>query len=212
MTLLSLKHTAQPALKQFGTTRFRLSSLLETNISMPQLMAALLTTGGLGLTHQSSAIAQVTINRDAVTGAVRVNQNVYTIDTGSLTNSSNIPLPALLPADTDFGNPIRVTEDGRLAPNSIILGTNANYIRDNFTNTINGNSPGPTYQIQEGTISITTSLNLRQVPGQHAYGEGIRVRVLDANNNVNPNAVVTDGNGQVITQIFIRGDDVTVWA
>ena len=186
--------------------------LLTESIALPhftKLMAVLVTTGGIGWMLQDEAIAQVTVNRDPNTGSVSIDKNAYTLDTGNLNNDSGIPIPSELPAGTAINQAIPVIE-GTLAPNSVILGTDAAFIRRSFSETINGGAEGPSYTLQDGSIQVRTGIDLRRFPGNHSFGEGIRVRVLDADNNPIPDAVVTDGNGQRIDQVFVRGDDVTV--
>ncbi len=180
-----------------------------TSPNLYKLAAALVTTGGMGWVLQGEAIAQVTVNRDPNTGAVSIDRNAYTLDTGNLSNDSGIPLPSELPAGTAINQAVPIVE-GTLAPNSVILGTDAAFIRRSFSNTINGGADGPSYTLQDGSIQVRTGIDLRRFPGNHSFGEGIRVRVLDADNNPIPDAVVTDGNGQLIDRVFVRGDDVTV--
>ncbi|MGB3298962.1 MAG: hypothetical protein WBA76_11880, partial [Phormidesmis sp.] len=197
--------TAEVALPVFEPACF-----FADRLSILKLVATCLAAVGLGLTNQEEASAQVTINRDANTGAVRVNQNAYTIDTGSLTNTSNIPLPSSLPSRTANQQAIPTNNNGSLAPSSVIYGTDLDYVRANFSNVVNGSSPGPTYTLEDDSIKVTTGFNLEQNVGNHTFGEGISIRVLDANNNVVPDAVITDANGQVVDQVFVRGSRVTV--
>lgn len=182
----------------------------EGSALLHKLIAALVITGPLGIVGHTEAQAQATVNRDPNTGGVSINRNAYTIDTGTLTNSSNIPIPVALPARTNPGQTVPTANDGTLAPNSVILGTDLEYIRDNFGSVINGGPTGPTYTLQDSSINVTTELNLNQVVGEHAFAEGIRVRVLDADGNVVPNASVIDSNGQPVTRAFVKGDGVTV--
>ncbi len=184
-------------------------ALHKDNTQLNKLMRVLLLTGGLAIAGHKEVQAQAVVNRDANTGGVSVNRNAYTIDTGDLTNNSSIPLPVDVPAGTASGQTIPTTTDGTLAPNSVILGTDLDYIRENFGSVINSGAAGPTFTLQNGSVNVTTELNLNQDVGNHAFGEGIEVRVLDTDGNVVPGASVVDGNGQPVTRAFVRGDGVT---
>jgi len=176
---------------------------------------ALAQTAGPGGSADPSA-SQVIINRDAATGAVTVNRNAYTLETGPLLNTSNIPLPAFVPSQTAVGQSIETVTDGTLAPSSVIFGTDLDYIRENFGDAIrrNPNSPlgnrNASYTFEEGSISITTEISLERAVGDHQYGEGIELSVLDENSRVIPDAVITDSRGRSVDRIFVRGDGVTV--
>ncbi|MEM6450618.1 MAG: hypothetical protein AAF703_09925 [Cyanobacteria bacterium P01_D01_bin.105] len=204
-----------------------MSSSSNVYVKFPQLAVAVMSTGSTGLFFlQTEASAQtanpddtsaanpVTVNRDANTGAVTVDRNAYTLETGPLINTSNIPLPAFVPSEV--GEAIPPDPSGALAPSTVIFGTDSDYIRDSFNDAINSSPNNPadnssrTYTLEEGSISVTTEITLEQEPGQHTYGEGLEVRVLDSDNNVIPDAVVTDGNGQQRNRIFVRGDGVTI--
>ncbi len=107
------------------------SRSLNGNALTAQLTALVLAAVGLGLGGQS-AIAQrqqLRTVRDPNTGAVRIDQNAFDLKTGNLTNTSNIPLPAGLPTGT---SPERALDtgfvDGQLAPNSVDLTTDFNFI------------------------------------------------------------------------------------
>ncbi|MFK8186155.1 MAG: hypothetical protein AB8B99_22500 [Phormidesmis sp.] len=210
-------------------------SISDSHAKFPKIAAAL--TGGSGLFLQSlwlpteacaqtvrvgngisnqTGTDQVSVNRDANTGAVTVERNAYTLETGPLINTSNIPLPAFVPSSTAVGQPLPTVTDGALAPNSVIFGTDLDYIRANFSDAVraNGNNSAShsntLYVIENGSISVTTEITLEQAVGDHQYGEGVEIRVLDTNNNILPNAVIIDGNGQPVNRIFVRGDGVTI--
>ncbi len=159
--------------------------------------------GGLGLVGQS-AIAQtapsrsrVSVNRDDNTGAVFVDQNAFDINTGPLTNTSDIPLPTELPEETVEGQALDVDTD-RLAPNSLDISTDFEYINRAFNEIVNRDD-GPTFALQRNSIRTTTTFDLNYVPGNHAFGEGIQVTVFDQ-----------DGNVLSQERRFVRGDSVTV--
>lgn len=172
----------------------------------PRLLLALfMLAGSFGLTEQS-AIAQtapprarVTVNRDANTGEVFVDQNAFDLRTGPLTNESDVPLPGLLPETTIEGRPLPSFVDGELAPNTIDISTDFEFINRSFNEIINQDPDGPNYSLQSDSIRTTTTFDLNYVPGNHNFGEGIRVRVIDENGEV-----------RFDERRFVRGDSVTV--
>ena len=215
MLFFSRIHSPQPALavSKLAVTLLTTGStslLLTTDTLIAESSAQTIDTGSTDL------LAQAVVNRDAATGSVTVNRNAYTLETGPLLNTSNIPLPAFVPSQTAVGQPIPTLADGTLAPNSVIFGTDLDYIRANFGEAVtnNPNNPftngTPNYTFEEDSIIVTTEISLEHAVGDHQYGEGIELRVLDKNNNVVSDAVITDGNGRAISRIFVRGDGVTV--
>ncbi len=143
------------------------------------------------------AIAQPNPNvvRDS-SGAVRVDQNAFDIRTGPLTNTSNIPLPAILPATTSEGVAVPVSRGQ--APNSIEIRPNVDYINESFNTLVNQAASGTTYTLKSDTLQLSTRFSVNRRPGDHAYGEGIAVNVSG------PNGSVSDQS------IFVRGDRTTL--
>ncbi|MGB3295063.1 MAG: hypothetical protein WBB01_18940 [Phormidesmis sp.] len=161
------------------------------------LTALLMVMGSLGMGIRG-AIAQTapTVIRDS-SGAVRVDQNAFDIRTGPLTNTSRIPLPAVLPADTANRVPVPVSP-GQLAPNSIEIRSDLDYINDAFNTLVNDAADGTTYTLRSESLRLTTQFELNRRPGNHDYGEGISVNVIG------PNGVISSQS------TFIRGDRVQV--
>ena len=187
-TPLSLLHTASA----------KLFSLL--------LIASGMVVGAPGVIFfgDSSANAQsgppnVPVLRDD--GSVRVNNNARNIRTGPLINNSNIPLPDGLPQGTSNGVSIPVDRT-RLAPNTIQIRPDLPYIRENFNRIVNDRTPGTDdfqYTFQRDSLRVTTTFDLIYRQGNHNFGEGIQVRVLDAT-----------GNEKSSQTVFVRGDGVTI--
>lgn len=177
------------------------SMLLRSNAVTAQVTALALATGGLALSGQSAlAQRQVSINRDANTGAVVIDQNAFDLSTGELTNTSNIPLPGLLPTDTTEGQPLPSFVPGQLAPNSIDITTDFDFINRAFTETLNQGEGGLNYTLDRDSLTTTTEFDINYVPGDHSFGEGIQVTVFDQDGNVVQEPVTR----------FVRGDGVTV--
>jgi hypothetical protein len=176
-----------------------LVSFLQSHNFIVGLATLLLATGGLALSG-SGAIAQVTINRDSATGSVDIDRNAFDIRTGPLTNTSNVPLPSELPTRIIEGVAVPV-ETPRLAPNSIDIRNDFDYINQSFNDSLNQGqgSNGLNYNLQRESLRTTTDFELRYIPGQHNFGEGIRVTVRDAGGNV----VSSETR-------FVRGDAVTI--
>ncbi|MGB3298961.1 MAG: hypothetical protein WBA76_11875 [Phormidesmis sp.] len=180
---------------------FLLVRLLQGNALAPYVAAALLAAGGLGLSGQSALAQRASVIRDANTGAVDVDQNAFDIRTGPLTNTSNIPLPKDLPLDTQEGRELPVGfVDGQLAPNSLDITTNYDFVERSFNDALNGpdGSEGPQYSLQRDSLKTTTRFNLNYVRGDHKFAEGIQVTVLNA-----------DGSVKSTETKFVRGDGVT---
>ena len=154
--------------------------------------------GGMPAIAQNTNPPNIPIRLDD--GSVRVNNNARNIRTGPLRNSSNIPLPTLLPPDTQESRPVP-TDRSRQAPNTIQIRPDLPYIQENFEQLVNGaNSTNNDYTFQRDSLRITTTFNLEYRQGNHGFGEGIQVRVLDAT-----------GNERDLPQtVYVRGDGVTV--
>lgn len=168
-----------------------------------RLATLLLLASGFGV-GMPSAIAQdapANVPVRSEDGTVRVNNNARDIQTGPLQNQSNIPLPSSLPLTTNDGVGIPV-DRSRQAPNTIQIRPNLPYIQDNFNRIVNERPPASNnvqYNFQRDSLQITTTFDLLYREGNHGFGEGIQVRVLDANGNP---------RGETQT-VFVRGDGVT---
>jgi hypothetical protein len=158
-------------------------------------------TGGLGLLAgglAESAIAQSppNLNYEPNTGVVEVDNNAFDIRTGSFENGSNIPLPTILPRERieAVSQPLSPT---RLAPNSIEISPDVNYVNSSFNELLNAEAQGVSYELQPESLRLNTQFGLERFRGSHDYGEGIE-------------ATVTGPDGQVISNesAFIRGDKV----
>ncbi len=167
-----------------------------------QLLALLATTGPLSLMTQGAMAQSVTdgglgrsLTRDSETGAVRIDNNSFLIETGPLTNTSNIPLPSALPSQVIQRQAIPVDRT-RLAPNSIEFRANSDYIESAFEDAIDG---GASYVLDAGSLQLTTGFNVEQRIGDHAFGEGIE-------------AIVVNGNGDELSRedAFVRGGQVQI--
>lgn len=205
MTILSTPSTHAPRVCTASNgTSTGFSRLLKDATFIPKLIAIFLMTGGLGLGLQEGAIAQ-TVTRDPNTGSVSIPRNAFDLETGPLGNSSNIPLPSLLPETVSPGKAVPTNNTGGLAnaqaPNSVNLRTNIQYVEDNFPNAIDPNAgPGTSYRLDRNSITTTTTFEIKQRPNDHSFAEGIEVTVLDANGNP------VEGTTQTR---FVKGDKVT---
>jgi len=168
----------------------------------PTAIALLVATGGLSLTAQGAMAQSVTdgglgrnLTRNSETGAVRIDNNSFIIQTGPLTNTSNIPLPSALPAQVIQRQPIPV-DRSRLAPNTLEFTTNSAYIEGAFEDAIGGEAG---YVLNVDSLQLTTEFDVNQRVGDHAFGEGIE-------------AIVVDGNGNEISReaAFVRGGRVRI--
>ncbi|MEM9152400.1 MAG: hypothetical protein AAGB19_18355, partial [Cyanobacteria bacterium P01_F01_bin.3] len=118
---------------------------------------------------------------------------------GALENTSNIPLPAILPEQVSEGvsQPVR---DNILAPNTVDILPDVDYINRAFNRRINNrNDSDAQYTLDVDSLQLTTEFDLNYVRGAHDYGEGIEVTVFDSDDNV-VNREST----------FVRGGRVTV--
>ncbi|MGB3768814.1 MAG: hypothetical protein WA947_19845 [Phormidesmis sp.] len=167
----------------------------------PKLATLLLTASvlgaGLPAIAQNAQPPNVPVRQND--GSVNVDNNARNIRTGPLINTSTIPLPASLPVDTQEGVSIPVDRT-RLAPNTIQIRPDLPYIRENFNRIVNSQPPGSNFQytFQRETLEIRTTFDLLYRQGNHSFGEGIQVRVLDAT-----------GNQKSTQTIFVKGDRVT---
>ena len=130
-------------------------------------------------------------------GSVRVDNNAFEIRTGPLNNSSNTPLPASLPAGTSEGVAVEV-DPTRLAPNTVEIRTDVPYIEDSLNQIVNdAEGTEARYNLQQDSLEITSTFELRQSPGHHGYGEGIEVTVISP-----------DGSRSDSQTAFVRGENV----
>ena len=159
------------------------------------LVALLIVIGSSGVGARG-AIAQTAPVRDS-SGAVQFDRNAFDIRTGPLTNTSDIPLPAVLPTSTAEKIPVPISP-GQLAPNSIEIRPDFDYINNAFNVLVEDAARSTTYTLQTNSLQLTTQFGLRYRPRSHSHGEGITVNVAG------PNGVVS---GQ---SAFVRGDRVTI--
>ena len=166
-----------------------------------RVAALVLATGGISLGNgvvSEGANAQVEAIRDANTGSVRVDRNAFDIETGELNNASDVPLPAGLPLSTSEGQRIDTGfVDGALAPNSVNITTDFDFINQSFSEQRGGQDLD--FRLDRNSLRTTTQFDLNYVQGEHQFGEGIQVRVFDENGNV-----------RLEETRFVRGDGVTV--
>ncbi|MGB7085944.1 MAG: hypothetical protein WBD47_10345, partial [Phormidesmis sp.] len=131
-------------------------------------------------------------------GSVTVDNNARDIRTGPLQNTSDIPLPSILPAGTTNTVPVPV-DTSRQAPNTVLTQPDLPYIERSFNELINSGSDADVeYTLQPETVQITTSFDLAQDVGNHGFAEGIQVTIIRA-----------DGTREPRPAVFVRGDDVT---
>ncbi|WP_121971221.1 hypothetical protein [Leptolyngbya sp. BC1307] len=179
---------------------YKFTCLFGDRVLTGRLIALLLVTGSAGLMAAPKAIAQMapdvgtTRNPD---GSVRVDSNSFNIQTGPLTNQSNIPLPSELPLETRERQPLPV-EAGKLAPNSIEISPDVPYINRALNDALSTDTEVSRYTLQDETLQLTSRFDLRYSSGNHSFGEGIRVTVFGP-------------EGQVKSRdtVFVRGDDTT---
>ena len=161
------------------------------------LMLIALVTGWLGIAIQP-ATAQLsgTLSYDSSTGAVRLDNNAFNIQTGKLTNDSNIPLPNGLPTQLRERKAQSVFSD-LLAPNSVELFSDVDYVEQSLESMLENEAEGTRYELQPDSLALTTQFALSYRERSHNYGEGIEVTVYGANN-------------EIVSQqsAFVRGDGV----
>ncbi|MEL6259880.1 MAG: hypothetical protein AAFQ40_04855 [Cyanobacteria bacterium J06623_5] len=160
----------------------------------------MLISGGVGLSAPA-AIAQVSssvsiMEFDPDTGFVQIDNNAFDIQTGEFDNTSNTPLPDGLPPGTREGDSLPVRTD-ILAPNSIEITPDFEYIERTFNTEISGDGSIGTYLLDEESLQLTSQFDLRYRVGSHDFGEGIQVNVLDE-----------DGNSIDSQTVFVRGDSI----
>ena len=132
-----------------------------------------------------SAKAQTagTLSLDSATGAVSVDNNAFDIQTGELRNGSDIPLPNGLPEQVQDRTPVPVFFD-RFAPNTVEISPDVNYVEQSLGDLLSEEVPEASYQLQSESLQFSTQFNLEYSEDNHAYGEGIQVTVLNADDEV----------------------------
>ena len=195
------------ASKAFSTRRAVSNQSVSNSALSKKVVTATIATGAMSLVSVvagGQAIAQdpdVRIDRNANTGSVQIDRRAFDIETGPLTNGSNVPLPDGLPTRTLEGVQIDTGfVDGALAPNSVNITTDFDFIQQEFSERLNNQAPGEElgYTLQRDSLRTTTEFDLLYVQGEHQFGEGIEVTVFDENGNVRTQETR-----------FVRGDGVT---
>ena len=151
------------------------------------------------------ANAQVTDTGETL----RVDQNAFYLETGDRTNTSNIPLPTILPENLIEKQALPVS-DTLLAPNSVNVGTNDSYI-------VNSVREATGYSVTDYVVELNVEIDL--VPGAHKYGEGIELTGGDGTTEsafvqgsgvtVGPNGEQLANSNQLSTT-FNRGEEATI--
>ena len=179
----------------------RNSSRLHRKVAAVVIAAGSISIAGGASNH--SAIAQnVSVTRDSNTGSVQIDRRAFDVETGELSNGSNVPLPADLPEATREGIQLDTGfVDGAQAPNSIDIRTDFDFIEGEFSERLNQRTPEQdlNYTLDRSSLRTTTEFDLNYVQGEHQFGEGIQVTVFDE-----------AGNVRVRETRFVRGDGVTV--
>lgn len=109
-------------------------------------------------------------------------ENAFQIETGERTNTSNIPLPVVLP-DTLVEDRALPVSETLLAPNSVTVRANDVYIVDAVEQATG-------FTITDYTVDLGVQVD--RVPGAHKFAEGIEL---------------TDGDGTT-ESVFVRGSGV----
>ena len=176
------------------------------NCPTAALVAVLVATGTLALGGQRANAQTVsiderltssgaTLNFDADSGQVQLDVNSFNVQTGPLRNTSNIPLPTVLPESVRQGQPLPV-DRSRQAPNTIEITPDINYVRETLDDALDpGRDSVTNYTLDEESLELTTQFDLNWRQGSHDFGEGIE-------------AFVIDENGQETSResAFVRGD------
>jgi len=162
------------------------------------LLSVLLAASGLDAIAQpaqSQTASSLSYDRNA--GSVRIDNNTFDIRTGKLDNLSNIPLPDGLPLRVQ-DRVSQPTFSNRLAPNSVEISPNVGYVEQSLGGLLREQRPDARYDLQAESLKFSTQFDLNYSEGNHAYGEGIQVTVLDV-------------TGEVVSQqtAFVRGYQVS---
>ncbi len=174
---------------------FSYPSFPSPSFSRLMFIALLLATAKLSLTEP--AIAQ-TIHRDSETGAVRVDNNAFDINTGPLEDSSNIPLPADLLGET-YEHQAQPVVPGAWSPNSIEMRLDTDYIDRSFNQLLNQGADSADYSLEPESLQMKTRFNLGHRTGDHNHAEGIQVTVFGPEGAVRSRQTA-----------FVSGDKVTI--
>ncbi|MGG6241329.1 hypothetical protein ACQ4N7_22115 [Nodosilinea sp. AN01ver1] len=127
------------------------------------------------------------VNND---GTVKIERNAFTLTTGELENTSNIPLPSGLIHNPREGR-AQPVDTSRQAPNTVDIRVDIENINEQFQ------PLAPGFELDPNSVSLSTEFNLRYVPNAHSYGEGIEVTVYGP-----------DGTEKAKNTAFVRGDRV----
>jgi len=167
-----------------------------------------LTIGLLGVTGilvPEMALAQVTDTGDSLI----LNQGVYTIETGERFNTSNIPLPTVIPDFVSEREPLPVNRSF-LSATDVEVRANDSYLVDTIRDQTG-------YEITDYTLNVEVEAN--RVRGAHKFAEGIEV--IGGNGStetafVSGSGVHRDNEGNqlgesvVLTTEFDRGESATI--
>ncbi len=130
-----------------------------------RMIAVLMAAGGWGVCGLE-AIAQsvtegggdgrITTNN----GAVFLDNNAFDFRTGPLENDSNIPLPSRLPRNIQERQPQEV-DRSRLAPNTIELTTDVEYIEGSLRTILQREVGGEEYTFNSDSLELETNFDVR---------------------------------------------------
>ena len=170
----------------------------QRKFSQTFLLMALVTGGLSAIAQPANAQLSGELNYNRTTGAIHINNNAFDLQTGELTNDSNIPLPDGLPTQIQERRPQAVFSD-RLAPNTVELFSDVEYVEQSLEEMLGRRSEDARYQLQPESLALTTQFDLSYRQKSHDYGEGIEVTVYGPNDEV------------VSRQsAFVRGDRVRI--
>ncbi|MGB3768824.1 MAG: hypothetical protein WA947_19895 [Phormidesmis sp.] len=167
------------------------------------MIAVLMAAGGWGVCGLEAIAQSVTEGGGdgrltTNNGAVFLDNNAFDFRTGPLENDSNIPLPSRLPRNIQERQPQEV-DRSRLAPNTIELTTDVEYIEGSLRTILQREVGGEEYTFNSDSLELETNFDVRYRPGDHSFGEGIQATVIGP-------------NGERTSQdtIYVRGDRVTI--
>jgi len=137
-------------------------------------------------------------------GGAKFQNNIYILETGPQENSSNIPLPTVLPTSVSEGVKIP-TDSNRQAPSSLYLSVDDGYVTNSITQATG---------LQVVDYEVTINSRIDRVPGSHDFAEGITNE--DGEALVRGDEVTKDLNGNVLPETntletqFSRGERAEV--